>query len=131
MVKILGDGDIGVGGIDRFNTETGKREVIRQPDNPDKPFTIDDYNKALGQTNQQNENKIMSDDEKQQVDEGEPVPKNPGGIQIAMRPKLAVNIMRCQFPTDVIVELNEHIDNVIIPNNVDHSKGLVGQIRQN
>ena len=131
MVKILGDGDIGVGGIDRFNTETGKREIIRQPDNPDKPFTIDDYNKALGQPNQQNENKIMSDDEKQQVDEGEPVPENPGGIQIAMRPKLAVNIMRCQFPTDVIVELNEHIDNVIIPNNVDHSKGLVGQIRQN
>ena len=28
-------------------------------------------------------------------------------------------------------EINSHIDDVIIPNNVDHSNGLVGQIRQN
>jgi hypothetical protein len=131
-IKILGDDiDIGVGGIDRINTETGKSEIIRPNEMGDKPFTIDDYNKALEKGNKQNENKTMSDDEKQQVDEGEPVPENPGGIQIAMRPKLAVNVMRCHFPIDIMVELNEHIDNVIIPNNVDHSKGLVGQIRQN
>ena len=45
-----------------------------------------------------------------------------------MRPKLAVNIMRIQFPEDVISEINEHIDNTIIPANKDFSKGLVGQI---
>ena len=45
-----------------------------------------------------------------------------------MRPKLAVNIMRIQFPEDVISEINDHIDNVIIPANKDYSKGLVGQI---
>ena len=53
---------------------------------------------------------------------------NPSGLQIAMRPKLAVNIMRIQFPEDVMSEINEHIDNVIIPANKDYSKGLVGQI---
>ena len=53
---------------------------------------------------------------------------NPGGLQIAMRPKLAVNIMRIQFPEDVITEINDHIDNVIRPANKDYSKGLVGQI---
>ena len=53
---------------------------------------------------------------------------NPGGLQVAMRPKLAVNIMRIQFPEDVISEINDHIDNVIIPANKDYSKGLVGQI---
>ena len=53
---------------------------------------------------------------------------NPSGLQIAMRPKLAVNIMRIQFPEDVITEINDHIDNVIIPANKDYSKGLVGQI---
>lgn len=53
---------------------------------------------------------------------------NPGGLQVAMRPKLAVNIMRIQFPEDVISEINEHIDNTIIPANKDYSKGLVGQI---
>jgi len=47
-----------------------------------------------------------------------------------MRPKTAVNIMRCQFPNEVVTEINEHIEKVIIPNNVDHSKGLVGQISQ-
>ena len=53
---------------------------------------------------------------------------NPGGLQVAMRPKLAVNIMRIQFPEDVMSEINEHIDNTIIPANKDYSKGLVGQI---
>ena len=148
-IKILdGDVDLGAGGVSRFNSETGKEEIIRQPENPDQPFTISDYNKALEGAQQPSEKNIMSDNEKQvkrtdminaqneasenqQVDTGEKLPENPGGIQIAMRPKVAVNIMRCQFPTDIIVELNEHIDNVIIPNNVDHSKGLVGQIRQN
>ena len=53
------------------------------------------------------------------------------GMQIAMRPKLAVNVMRVDLPLEVIEELNDHIDDTIIPNNVDYSRGLVGQIRQN
>ena len=53
------------------------------------------------------------------------------GLDIAMRPKLAVNVMRVQFPLEVIDEINSHIDDTIIPNNVDYSPGLVGQIRQN
>ena len=57
--------------------------------------------------------------------------QNAGGMQIAMRPKLAVNVMRVQLPLDVMDELNDHIDDTIIPNNVDYSPGLVGQIRQN
>ena len=52
------------------------------------------------------------------------------GMQIAMRPKLAVNVMRVQFPDEVIEEINDHINDTIIPNNVDYSPGLVGQIRQ-
>ena len=47
-----------------------------------------------------------------------------------MRPKLAVNVMRVQFPTDVIDEFNTHIDDVVIPANVDAGVGIVGQIRQ-
>ena len=140
------DSDFGMGGIDRFNSETGKSEIIRQPET-DRPFTIGDYNKALADAQKKQED-IMSEEtqqvkradminaqnkasEEQQTDTGEEVPKNPGGIEIAMRPKVAVNIMRCQIPSEVISELNHHIKDVIIPNNVDHSKGLVGQIRQN
>ena len=139
------DSDFGMGGIDRFNSETGKTEIIRQPET-DRPFTIGDYNKALADAQKKQED-IMSEEtqqvkradminaqnkasEEQQTDTGEEVPKNPGGIEIAMRPKVAVNIMRCQIPTEVTSELNQHIEDVLIPNNVDHSKGLVGQIRQ-
>ena len=141
------DSDFGMGGIDKFNSETGKSEIIRQPET-DRPFTIEDYNKALADAQKKKQEDIMSEEtqqvkradminaqnkasEEQQTDTGEELPKNPGGIEIAMRPKVAVNIMRCQIPGEVISELNEHITDVIIPNNVDHSKGLVGQIRQN
>jgi hypothetical protein len=52
------------------------------------------------------------------------------GISVAMRNKLAVNIMRAEIPMNVIDELNQHIDDVIIPSAQDLSSGLVGQISQ-
>ena len=52
------------------------------------------------------------------------------GITVAMRNKLAVNIMRAEIPMNVIDELNQHIDDVIIPSAQDLSSGLVGQISQ-
>ena len=135
-MKILGDDDMGKGGIDVLNTETGESTTVRKRET-DGPFTIDDYNKVMQGANETQQvkradmiNAQNEVSEKQQVDTGEELPKNPGGIQIAMRPKTAVNMMRCQIPGEVTTEINEHIDNVIIPNNVDHSKGLVGQISQ-
>ena len=53
------------------------------------------------------------------------------GISVAMRNKLAVNIMRAEIPLNVIDELNQHIDEVIIPDGQDLSGELVGQINQN
>ena len=41
------------------------------------------------------------------------------GISVAMRNKLAVNIMRAEIPMNVIDELNQHIDDVIIPSAQD------------
>jgi hypothetical protein len=48
-----------------------------------------------------------------------------------MRNKLAVNIMRAEIPLNIIDELNDHIDEVIVPSAQDLSGGLVGQINQN
>jgi len=158
----LNEADIGSGGIDRLNTGSGESETLRENEIGDRPFTLDDYNKALSDAGDEQrmikdinekerdryaktphpepveqikradminaQNKVSDNEQK---DTGEELPKNPGGIQIAMRPKAAVNIMRCQFPTEITTELNSHIENTIIPNNVDHSKGLVGQISQN
>ena len=53
------------------------------------------------------------------------------GLKINMRPQLAVNIMKVEFPEEILIELNDHVDTVIIPNDTDHSKGLVGQINRN
>ena len=65
------------------------------------------------------------------IDPNSELARQNAGMQIAMRPKLAVNVMRVQLPPEVMDELNEHIDDTIIPNDVDYSPGLVGQIRQN
>ena len=155
------DADIGMGGIDRLNSGNGKTEILRENEIGGRPFTLDDYNKALEDAaDEQRKVKNMNEKEREryektlhpepveqvkradminaqnkvsdneQIDTGEESPKNPSGIQIAMRPKTAVNIMRCQFPAEITTELNSHIDENIIPNNVDHSKGLVGQISQ-
>ena len=53
------------------------------------------------------------------------------GISVAMRNKLAVNIMRVEIPLNIIDELNDHIDEVVVPAAQDLSGGLVGQINQN
>ena len=65
------------------------------------------------------------------IDPNSDLAQQNAGMQIAMRPKLAVNVMRVQLPLEVMDELNDHIDDTVIPNNVDYSQGLVGQIRQN
>ena len=51
------------------------------------------------------------------------------GLQIAMRPLLALNIMRIEFPEEIIKEVNEHIDEEIIPKSDSFASGLVGQLK--
>jgi hypothetical protein len=63
--------------------------------------------------------------------EGNKAEPNPGGLEIAMRPKAAVHIMKVEFPLNVMEEFNAHIDDVVIPANVDAGGGLVGQINRN
>jgi len=57
-------------------------------------------------------------------------PENPGGMHIIMRPQVALYMMKVEIPTDVINEINTHIDETIIPNNKDFSDQLVGQINR-
>ena len=42
----------------------------------------------------------------------------------------AVKILKSQLPQKVIDQINDHIDQVSIPKNIDHSEGLVGQINR-
>jgi hypothetical protein len=72
----------------------------------------------------------IDDDFVDTADDAE-VAKVSTGISVAMRNKLAVNIMRAEIPLNIIDELNDHIDEVVVPAAQDLSGGLVGQINQN
>ena len=50
-MKILGDDDMGKGGIDVLNTETGESKTVRERET-DGLFTIDDYNKVMQGANE-------------------------------------------------------------------------------
>ena len=75
-------------------------------------------------------NPSIEDDFVEKTDETE-VENISTGIPVAMRNKLAVNIMRAEIPLNIIGELNQHIDEVIVPAGQDLSGELVGQINQN
>jgi len=62
---------------------------------------------------------------------GAPIPAKQGtSLGIVMRPQLAVNMMKVDIPIDVINEINEHIEQTLIPEDKDFSKNLVGQINR-
>ena len=62
---------------------------------------------------------------------GSPIPAKQGtSLGIVMRPQLAVNMMKVDIPIDVINEINEHIEQTLIPEDKDFSKNLVGQINR-
>tara|TARA_Y100001963_G_C6773249_1_gene446013 strand:+ start:44 stop:940 length:897 start_codon:yes stop_codon:yes gene_type:complete len=53
------------------------------------------------------------------------------GLRVALRPIKALNIMRVEVPPEIIDEINQHIDDVVVPNNESFAKGLVGQLKNN
>ena len=62
---------------------------------------------------------------------GEPIPAKQGtSLGIVMRPQLAFNMMKVDIPIAVINDINEHIEQTLIPEDKDFSKNLVGQINR-
>ena len=51
------------------------------------------------------------------------------GLKFAIRPVKNFAIGRIEFPLGIIAEVNDHIDNVIIPKNESYAGGLVGQLK--
>tara|TARA_R100001369_G_scaffold12983_1_gene27217 strand:- start:213 stop:1187 length:975 start_codon:yes stop_codon:yes gene_type:complete len=51
------------------------------------------------------------------------------GLKFAIRPIKDFSIGRIEFPMEIIDEINDHIDNVIIPKNESFADGLVGQLK--
>ena len=51
------------------------------------------------------------------------------GLKFAIRPIKTFSIGRIEFPMEIIDEVNNHIDEVIIPANNSFADGLVGQLK--
>ena len=52
------------------------------------------------------------------------------GLRYAIRPVKDWVLGKIEFPGEIIEEINDHIDNVIIPANNSYAEGLVGQLKQ-
>ena len=51
------------------------------------------------------------------------------GLRFAIRPIKNFSIGKIEFPMEIITEINEHIDNEIIPKSDSFANGLVGQLK--
>ena len=51
------------------------------------------------------------------------------GLKFAIRPIKNFSLCRVEFPMEIIDEVNEHIDNEIIPKSDSFANGLVGQLK--
>ena len=65
----------------------------------------------------------QSDDEKFEEDNH--------GLKFAIRPIKNFAIGRIEFPLEIVDEINQHIDEDIIPKNESYANGLVGQLKNN
>ena len=52
-------------------------------------------------------------------------------IQMKILQPAAVSMLRVELPKPMIDEVNNYIDETVIPENIDHSSNLVGQINRN
>ena len=51
------------------------------------------------------------------------------GLRYAIRPIKSWVLGRIEFPDEIVQEINDHIDNVIIPADSSYAQGLVGQLK--
>ena len=62
-------------------------------------------------------------------DEEQKIQDENHGLRFAIRPIKALSIGKIEFPHEICVEINEYIDDVIIPKNDSFADGLVGQLK--
>jgi len=62
---------------------------------------------------------------------GAPIVEKGPGLSIVMRPRIALQMMKVEIPSAVIDDINNYIDDSIIPNAKDYSSKLAGQINRN
>ena len=81
------------------------------------------------ETEEQRNARLARENGEMLAEEEEKFAEQNHGLKFAIRPIKQFSIGRIEFPMEIIDEINNHIDNVIIPANKSFADGLVGQLK--
>ena len=81
------------------------------------------------ETEEQRNARLARENGEMLAEEEEKFAEQNHGLKFAIRPIKEFSIGRIEFPLEIIDEINDHIDNVIIPANKSFADGLVGQLK--
>ena len=106
--------------------------VAKQVDENGNPIVTVDSVFGQGmeeETEETEEAKFAREETKRIFEEEAKMVEENHGLKFAIRPIKDFSIGRIEFPMEIIDEVNEHIDNEIIPKNDSFADGLVGQLK--
>ena len=86
-------------------------------------------NPVDGETGETEEAKFAREETKRIFEEEAKMVEENHGLRFAIRPIKDFSLGRIEFPMEIIDEVNDHIDNVIIPKSDSFADGLVGQLK--
>ena len=81
------------------------------------------------ETGETEEAKFAREETKRIFEEEAKMVEENHGLRFAIRPIKDFSLGRIEFPMEIIDEVNEHIDNVIIPKSDSFADGLIGQLK--
>jgi hypothetical protein len=91
--------------------------------------TLDENIVKEKETEEQRNARLARENGEMLAEEEEKLAEQNHGLKFAIRPIKQFSIGRIEFPMEIIDEINDHIDNVIIPANKSFADGLVGQLK--
>ena len=91
--------------------------------------TLDEGGNIIKETEEQRNARLARENGEMLAEEEEKLAEQNHGLKFAIRPIKQFSIGRIEFPMEIIDEINDHIDNVIIPTNKSFADGLVGQLK--
>jgi len=91
--------------------------------------TLDEDGNIIKEAEEQRNARLARENGEMLAEEEEKFAEQNHGLKFAIRPIKQFSIGRIEFPMEIIDEINNHIDNVIIPANKSFADGLVGQLK--
>ena len=91
--------------------------------------SLDEGGNIIKETEEQRNARLARENGEMLAEEEEKLAEQNHGLKFAIRPIKQFSIGRIEFPMEIIDEINDHIDNVIIPANKSFADGLVGQLK--